>query len=64
MDNKLSLSIKGGVAKFVINDIEVELEEKVETELLYIFAARKLKRTGSKMLIMKNIVITDVSEVE
>ncbi|MGL5648303.1 MAG: hypothetical protein ACRDDY_10660 [Clostridium sp.] len=64
MDNKLSLNVSGIVAKFKINDIEVELKEKTEIELLYIFAARQLKRSGSKMLIIKDIVITDVSEVK
>lgn len=63
-DDKLSMIIKGEKVFFTINDIEVELEKPIEEKLLYIFARRSLKRADAKMLIMNDVVITDVSEVE
>ena len=61
---EMKLSFKNEKAVFIINDMEVELEKNTEEKLLYIFATRALKRADAKMLILNDVVITDVSEVK
>lgn len=59
---EMKLSFKNEKAVFTINNMEVELEKNTEEKLLYIFATRALKRADAKMLILNDVVITDVSE--